>query len=80
MLTLNAGENHELVAVATVCRFLRMALLSIRLWDVRTGKEKRALKGHAFEVSHLTFSPDGKTLASSSEVDVIKLWEVEPKK
>lgn len=37
---------------------------TIKLWDVATGQELRALKGHAGRVNSVALSPDGKTLLS----------------
>jgi dipeptidyl aminopeptidase/acylaminoacyl peptidase len=48
----------------------------VKLWDVVTGKERVPLKGHPDRGSSLAFSPDGKTLASSSVAEV-KLRDVE---
>jgi RNA polymerase sigma factor (sigma-70 family) len=49
---------------------------TIKLWDVKTGKEQATLKGHTDRVWSVSFSPDGKTLASGSWDQTIKLWEV----
>jgi WD40 repeat protein/serine/threonine protein kinase len=38
----------------------------VRVWDVRTGKELVTFKGHTGEVSGVSFSSDGKRLASSA--------------
>jgi WD40 repeat protein len=48
----------------------------IRLWDVLTGAELRALKGHPGSILSVALSPDGKTLASNSADSTIKLWDV----
>ncbi len=48
---------------------------TIRLWDVKTGKERASLKGHPGIVSSVTYSPDGKTLASGSTDTTAKLWD-----
>jgi WD40 repeat protein len=48
----------------------------IRLWDVATGKNTATLKGHAGMVWSVVFSPNGKTLASSSHDGTVKLWDV----
>jgi WD40 repeat protein len=52
---------------------------SITLWEVATGKARAVLKvqkGQEGKVWSLTFSPDGKTLASGDDMGTIKLWDV----
>jgi WD40 repeat protein len=44
--------------------------------DVTTGQYLNTLKGHAQTVWSLAFTPDGKTLASGSDDDTIRLWDV----
>src|SRR5262249_30735538 len=49
---------------------------AVRLWDVATGKLIRALEGHQRFITSLSFSPDGKTLATSSADQTTRLWDV----
>jgi hypothetical protein len=48
---------------------------SIVLTDV-TGKVLNKLQGHTGKVTALAFSPDGKTLASGSADQSVRLWDV----
>lgn len=49
----------------------------IRLWEVATGAVYTVFSGHAGGVSSLSFSPDGKQLASTSwEEDAVRMWDV----
>jgi RNA polymerase sigma factor (sigma-70 family) len=50
--------------------------MTVKLWEVATGKEQATLDGHTQGVRSVAFSPDGKTLASGSLDRTIKLWEV----
>ena len=47
----------------------------ISLWDVQTGDKLLSLPGHTEPIETLTFSHDGKTLASGSEDGTVLLWD-----
>jgi Tol biopolymer transport system component len=46
------------------------------LWNLRTGKPLRTLRGHTNGVIALAFSPDGKQLASGGQDNSVLLWDV----
>jgi WD40 repeat protein len=48
----------------------------IRLWEVASGKEIKRLEGHRAFIGSLVFWPDGKTLASASGDQTIRLWDL----
>jgi eukaryotic-like serine/threonine-protein kinase len=48
----------------------------VELWDLTTGRQRIAFKGHSQQVTALAFSPDGQTLASADAGKAIKIWEL----
>jgi len=48
---------------------------SIRLWDQATGTELHTLYGHVSGIFGLTFSPDGRYIASVGGTQSVKLWD-----
>lgn len=50
------------------------------LFDVASGREIGAIKGHGKGVTDVAFSRDGKLLASSGTDNTIKIWDLESKR
>ncbi len=48
---------------------------TIKFWDLATGRNFRTVKGHTGGVRCITFSPNGRHLASASWDRTIRLWE-----
>jgi WD40 repeat protein len=46
-----------------------------RVWDVRTGRELRSLRGHNGAVLGVAVSPDRRTIATGSADGTAKLWD-----
>ena len=72
--------------LSVACRLVRTARHSqvggrdftIILWDVATGNTIRTFEGHTWNVDSVSFSPDGKLLASGGGDYTILLWDVAP--
>jgi len=57
-------------------RVARRTGMAIQIFDVPTGIEAGQIPGYHTRVSSVTFAPDGRTLASGSEDNGIRLWNV----
>ena len=49
---------------------------TIRLWDVSSGDYRGQLTNHTGQITALTFTPDGRLLASASNDRMIGIWSV----
>jgi WD40 repeat protein len=64
------SPDGRLLAVAEQCSGI------VRLLEIASGKLRAELSGHRHGVHGLDFAPDGETLASGGEDNVVFLWDV----
>lgn len=50
---------------------------TLRLWEVRTGREIRTFSGHTGPVTDVVFLADGRRMASASMDGNVKIWDTE---
>jgi eukaryotic-like serine/threonine-protein kinase len=69
VMTLNYSHDGHFLAAGSAFHDPR-----IFVWDTKTGKRVAILEGHQGFIADVSFSPDGKLLASASGDQTIKLW------
>ena len=53
------------------------AVLMMKQQSLNTGKAEQVLTGHGASIRSVSFSPDGRTLATGSQDRTVKLWDME---
>ena len=48
---------------------------TLKVWDARTGEERRTLHGHTDGVSGCAISPAGDFIVSASSDQTLKVWD-----
>jgi WD40 repeat protein len=66
---ISVSPNGKSLALAATDR-------TIRVWDIATGNQLAAFKGHAATLNAVAFSPDSKWLASASADTTALLWDM----
>ncbi len=51
--------------------------MTVRLWDVESGRELRKFEGHQSHVGEVRFTPDGRQILSGGSDQTMRFWDLE---
>jgi hypothetical protein len=72
------SADHRLLALNTIRPNQTMPRIEIDVWDVESGKKIKHFAGHLSQFSAMSFSPDGKWLASMGfPTGLVRMWSLE---
>ena len=75
-------RGHTLIRSTVLATLLTEKLLpqppddkTVKIWDAATGSQLSDLRGHTDWVNSVSYSPDGKTIATASNDQTVKIWD-----
>ncbi|MBG1242879.1 WD40 repeat domain-containing protein, partial [Nostoc sp. NZL] len=75
------GHSNSVRAVALTADGKRVISASadntLKLWNLKTGKDERTFKGHSNSVRAVALTADGKRVISASDDNTLKFWNLE---
>jgi hypothetical protein len=73
------SNGYEVLAFSADGRLLASSdKYDVHVWEVATGKKVRTFRGHRNEIESLTFSGNGRRLASAAHDSTVLVWDVPP--